>query len=60
MAEVTSEHEKYTLDTFYNAYKEAFELSLHHKEDAVSTRTTTWEEEEVEDDDEEDEEGEEL
>ncbi|KAL3893431.1 MAG: hypothetical protein SGARI_008178 [Bacillariaceae sp.] len=60
LAAVTSEHEKYTLETLYNAYKEAFELSLHHKEDDVSERTTIWEEEEEEDDDDDDEEGEEL
>lgn len=56
LAEVTSEHEKYTLETFYNAYKEAFELALHHKEDEVSDRTTVFDGE----DDDEAEDGDEL
>jgi hypothetical protein len=56
LVDVTSEHEKNTLETFYNAYKEAFELALHHQEDEVSSRTTVFDEEE----DDEGDEGEEL
>jgi hypothetical protein len=54
LAELSSEHEKNTIDTYYHAYMEAFQLALVHKDDAVSSRTTIF------DDDEEDEEGDEL
>jgi len=54
--ELTSEHEKNTILTFHRAYKEAFELSLIHKDDPVSTKTTY----EIFDDEDYDENGEEL
>lgn len=40
LADLTSDHEKNTIDTYYRAYKEAFELALAHKDDPVSTKTS--------------------
>jgi len=54
LTDLTSEHEKNTIETYYYAYKEAFELSLKHKDDEISNKTTIVYDE---DDDQEDEEG---
>ena len=60
LPEITSEHEKHTVEAFYRAYKEAFELALKHKEDEVSTRTTVFDEFEEEEEDDDEVEGDEL
>jgi uncharacterized protein YaaR (DUF327 family) len=53
-----SDHERNTIRTFHEAYKEAFKLALEHKDDEVSTKTVHFDNEEDYDD--EDEEGDEL
>ena len=41
---LSSDHEKGTIRTFHEAYKEAFRLALQHKDDEVSTKTVLFDE----------------
>jgi len=51
LSELTAEHEKNTIETYYNAYKEALELALKHKDDEVSRKTTVVRDSDEDEDD---------